>query len=157
MRRIYLFLVCLNLLFTGALLVYLWQKDSRRIAFIYSQRVFQEYEGTKYLMQRMSLQKAAQKNGLDSLAALIGSGRTDLQITYESKLKNYTIVQQQLSERYTAEIWKRINEGMSEYGRQNEFDYILGASGNGSLMYAPESSDITDDVIKYLNTRFDGN
>ena len=65
------------------------------------------------------------------------------------------VEQQELSSRYTADIWKRINHYVSDYGKTEGYDFIFGATGDGGLMYANDVNDITDEVILYLNKKYE--
>jgi Skp family chaperone for outer membrane proteins len=53
-------------------------------------------------------------------------------------------------------IWKQINQYIKDYGEQNGYDYIYGADGTGTLMYADKKNDITTDVSLYVNKRYAG-
>lgn len=48
-------------------------------------------------------------------------------------------------------IWDNINRKVSQYGKEKGFDYIFGANGDGSIMYASEENDITNEIIEYIN------
>lgn len=58
---------------------------------------------------------------------------------------------QKKSESYDKIVWNDINGKISKYGKEKGYDYILGANGNGSIMYASERINITDDVIDFIN------
>ena len=75
-------------------------------------------------------------------AVLVGVGRLRL------------CLEEELTARYTSDIWKHINEGIAEFGKAEGYDFIFGASGNGGIMYADEANDITDRVVTYINLRY---
>jgi outer membrane protein len=56
------------------------------------------------------------------------------------------------SSKYEELIWKEINSKISKYSKDNNIDFVLGAKGDGSIMYASESKDITKEVVNYINT-----
>ena len=43
-----------------------------------------------------------------------------------------------------------------EFGKQNDYDLILGADGNGTVMYAKEMLDISKNVTVYINNKYKG-
>ena len=43
-----------------------------------------------------------------------------------------------------------VNNLIKEYGRDNNYQLILGANGNGTLAYADNGMDITNLLIEYL-------
>jgi outer membrane protein len=64
----------------------------------------------------------------------------------------------QLSEEYSRKseafdkiIWDQINAKINAYGKEQGYDYIFGAKGDGSIMYASDKKDITKEVIAYIN------
>jgi outer membrane protein len=42
------------------------------------------------------------------------------------------------------------------YGKKHNYDFIFGSSGNGTLMFANETYNISDDIIKYINDKYKG-
>ena len=62
----------------------------------------------------------------------------------------------QKQQEYTSQIWTQINTYVKEYGQQNDYSYILGANGSGSIMYGLESQNITDVVIEFVNKKYEG-
>lgn len=57
----------------------------------------------------------------------------------------------QKSEAFQNSIWQELNKRIEEYGKKMGYKYILGANGDGSIMYGDEAEDITEELIKYLN------
>jgi hypothetical protein len=45
------------------------------------------------------------------------------------------------------EILAEINTYIKQYGKEKGYDFILGATDNGNIVYAAEGKDITDDVL----------
>ena len=43
-----------------------------------------------------------------------------------------------------------------DYGKNNNYDLILGADGNGVLMYANDKMNISEEITKYINSRYKG-
>jgi len=58
---------------------------------------------------------------------------------------------QQKTESFERVIWEKINLKVNEYGKENGYDYIFGAKGDGSMMFASDQKDITKEVIAYIN------
>ncbi|PKP22732.1 MAG: hypothetical protein CVU05_02600 [Bacteroidetes bacterium HGW-Bacteroidetes-21] len=51
-------------------------------------------------------------------------------------------------------IWKRINQNISEYGKANNYSYIFGAEGSGSIMYCDSTLNITSEVLLFINNKY---
>lgn len=58
---------------------------------------------------------------------------------------------QNMSAQKEAEVWDKINTAILEYGQQEDFKFIYGASGNGAVMYADSTLNITKQIIKIVN------
>jgi outer membrane protein len=54
----------------------------------------------------------------------------------------------------TQSVLNLVNDYVKEYGKSKGYRYILGATGSGNLVYAQESYDITDDLVKGLNEEY---
>jgi outer membrane protein len=78
----------------------------------------------------------------------------------QQQLKNYqTAVQNQIAEedkKSTQTVINDINDYVKDYGKKKGYKIIFGASGSGNIMYAIEGADLTDEVLKGLNTEYIG-
>lgn len=62
----------------------------------------------------------------------------------------------QLVKQYDEQIIKQLSQYVNDYGKENDFNYILGADGSGLIMYANQSNDVTEDVVTYINQKYKG-
>ncbi|MEL7145004.1 MAG: OmpH family outer membrane protein [Bacteroidota bacterium] len=73
----------------------------------------------------------------------------------QNQLNNYQqAVQKQLQEedqKITQTVINDINDFVKSYGESHGYRLILGATGSGSIMYAAEGTDLTDEVLEELN------
>ncbi len=53
-------------------------------------------------------------------------------------------------------IWKRLNPYINDFGKEKGYSFIYGANGTGTMLYADEKYNITDELIKYVNQRYHG-
>lgn len=147
-----------NLLAILGLAGYLFlSKGSGKQAFILNQKVFEGFRGKVELEEKLRKVKQKNRRELDSLAKLLKrSGEFDAEgiQTYRQREDDLRLVEQQLSDQYTADIWKRINVYIAGFGKDQGYEFIYGASGDGNLMYATQERDVTDQVIQYINKRY---
>ena len=61
-----------------------------------------------------------------------------------------------LTKEYDQQILTQLNQYMKDFGESNHFTYVFGNDGNGSLIYGKKSSDITKDMIIYVNKKYKG-
>jgi outer membrane protein len=92
-----------------------------------------------------------------------GNPTEDDKVMFERKRNAFFLTQREVEESYTSKvqdsynlIWDRINNYVKEYGEKNGYDYIFGANGDGTVMYADGSEDITNDITTYINLRYAG-
>jgi outer membrane protein len=62
---------------------------------------------------------------------------------------------QEEDKRITQTVINDINDYIKEYGKDHNYKIIFGASGGGNIMYAEESTDLTEEVLKGLNEAYD--
>ncbi len=72
------------------------------------------------------------------------------------KQKNFTENNEATAAQYDQQIWKQINQYVKEYGEENDYEYIFGSDGTGTLMYSNEMNDITAQVKDYVNKKYKG-
>ena len=86
--------------------------------------------------------------------------KQQLLVTQQQQIENYQqAVQKQIREedkKVTQTVINDINDYVKEYGAENGYTIILGASGSGNIMYAAEGTDLTDQVLEGLNNEFNG-
>lgn len=62
---------------------------------------------------------------------------------------------QEEDKKVTQTVINDINDYIKEYGKNHNYKIIFGASGGGNIMYADESTDLTEEVLKGLNAEYD--
>lgn len=162
-----LIVVCLSVLS-----VLLLKKESDKSAFFLSAEVYNEFDYKKELELELNKMESGLTQTLDSL-------EKDLQFTvnylnsieptqeqifiYQNQENNYFKYKQEQElnyskkmEEYYTLIWDRINGYVQEYGEENGYQFIFGANGDGSIMYAQEDGDITSEIISYINSKYAG-
>ena len=63
---------------------------------------------------------------------------------------------QAISANYNDKIWNQINQYIADYGKEKGLTLVLGANGQGNIMYGDETKNVTEEVIAYLNSRYNG-
>lgn len=74
----------------------------------------------------------------------------------------YGMLKQKLQDEYTqsnkminTEVWKRLNPLIESYGKKHGLHLIIGANGMGTVLYEDNYYDMTDDLIKYVNSKYE--
>lgn len=134
--------------------------------------VYNEFEMKKELDTKLQDIQQKRKNIMDSLAIQLNVLGQRAELTEEgdslryvyAQQRNYYLMQQQQFEQdngataqvYQEQIWKQINQYVTEYGKEHDYSYIFGGDGSGSVMYAENGNDLTEEMKVYVNTRYGG-
>lgn len=75
---------------------------------------------------------------------------------YLEKAKEYEEEEDRLLTEYNQQIWSKLNQYAIDYSKENNIDILFGATGNGTILHAKEEIDITNKLIEYSNSRYNG-
>jgi len=135
-------------------------------------RLMQEYQGMKDARREFEKKSAQWQANVDTL---VSEWQQELK-SYEKERNSLTSKERELKEellrnkqqqvsqyqeaiqmkakeeeqKLTQTAVNRINEYLSEYGKEKGYMLILGATGTGNIVYADKSKDITDEILKGL-------
>lgn len=155
MRNIISALTILLLIALGVY-VFLSNQHTVKCVYVLNQKVFEGFKGKQELEQKLIQLRTKNKQTLDSLSKLIESDKSNVRIeAYRQVAENIQFSEQRLQEQYTSDIWKRINSSVVDYGKENDYDFIFGATGDGSLMFARDAKNVTDQVIEFINREYE--
>lgn len=149
--------------------------DNSNSAYVELIKVYKEFDFTKELKQEIGKRrqyfpdKIKMENRIDSISKLFEEEKDkQIKINYLNQIdqlkkdffkrkEDFLRSQKVLEQRYDKQIWDRINQYVTEFGKKNGYKYIFGADGSGSLMYADSTNNITDEVIDYINRKYNDN
>ncbi len=146
-----------------------------KTGYILIQEVYNNFDFKKEMEKKFLATKNARQKKLDSLEMMVNSlgnkiGRMpekernsdeiakfhELQEEYQKRKRADEEDNSELSAEYDREILTQLNQYIKDYGTQNNYTYIFGNDGNGSLMFAIERRNISNDVIEYVNKKYSG-
>lgn len=144
--------------------------SSKKIAYINTTSLYDSFKLKKELEDKYKKVQLARQNLLDSIKFKIqyisikGSAITEqekmqvneLQRSYLYKEKEFNEENAATAQQYSDQIWKQINQYVDDYGKARHYDMILGATGQGNIMFAKQEDDITKEVSDYINRRYSG-
>jgi outer membrane protein len=152
--------------------ILLFQKtDAPKLAFVKSNDVYNEFELKKELSAKLETVQSKRKAILDSLliplkmlaAQLKQDKDAKMYMQFQLQEQNYLEKKQEfeednqrLTDGYSSQIWKQINQYIADYGKEKGYAFIYGATGSGSLMFAGDQYDVTAEVSKYVNEKYKG-
>ncbi|MBW6497538.1 MAG: OmpH family outer membrane protein [Bacteroidales bacterium] len=154
------------------------KEGTANIAFISSERLMEEYELAKKMRQEFNEEQTRMENDLSrrqrGWQSEVEKFQRDIQAGSISmdraQAKEQELMQQQqelyqLNESFSNrlmqkelemnnELLEKITEFLTRYNEGHDYDYILGFSRGGGILYASEQFDITNDVLEKLNAEY---
>lgn len=140
-------------------------KNTRKLGYVNVSKVFEVFELKKKLEADLNKVQLAKQSYLDSiklkvqtlsLSASLNKDVEELKKVYLLKENQFIKEQEASFQEYNEQIWKQLNQYIEDFGKDNKYDYLFGTTGQGNLMYANQQDDVTDLVIKYVNTKYYG-
>lgn len=141
--------------------------DSDRIAYFDYNKAYNDCKMKETLEADLEKLVSSRKSELDSLQMELsflsntiksGKGDNELLESFENQKQRYLMLSgryeeenQRLKQEYFSQIRTHINKKAKEYGEANGYDYLFAATGDGSLMYAEQSKDVTKEFMNYLD------
>lgn len=155
--------------------VYQWMSRPK-LAYVELDKVYSGFDLKKKLEKKLENVLQSRKTVIDSmevqlkaLSGLIGTMNEKDPVrrmkieefeykkqAYFQKKKMFEEDNQRASQDYDQQVWKQLNQFVKDYGKQQAYDYLFGAEGSGSLMYAKDAHNITEEVTNYVNQRYSG-
>lgn len=145
-----------------------------RIAYANLPELYNAFTMKTELESKLQHVQQTRKTILDSIGLQLNLLATNLQaqkpkqdapqvIDYQRRQQEYAYQQQHfeednraLTDQYSSQIWKQINQYVQDYAKEQGYDYVLGGDGSGTLMYGKDSHNITEALKTYINTRYKG-
>ncbi|MCE3226673.1 MAG: outer rane chaperone Skp (OmpH) [Bacteroidetes bacterium] len=149
---------------------------TKKIAYVKLNDVYTKFDLTKNYEQKAEKASSIKNNILDSLKLQLETNYRILQNQKESgkmneaDMVNFNQLRQQYTEKkesfertneqmlksYDEQIWTQINTYIIEFGKEKNYDLLLGANGSGSIMYSDDAIDVTAQAIEFINAKHKG-
>ena len=144
-----------------------------KVAFVHVQEIYNDFEYKKELEGKFETIKNSRKRILDSLEIQINALGQNIQNSeinkemniqnyqylvteYQSKQKTFTEDNENLSQKYSEQIWSQLNQYIKEFGELNDYDFIHGTDGSGSMLHAKKEYNVTTQLKDFANERYQG-
>ena len=144
-----------------------------KLGYVDNNALYKSFKGKADLEKEYMKEKSREQSYMDSIYITLVSEENSLKTAsasdvskqrmlldkkraFEDLSKKFDERNKELQDRYLEQIWSQINQYVKEYGKENNYDFIFGATGNGTIMHANEKNDITKEVLKYINSRYEG-
>lgn len=147
-----------------AVAVYYLYQHQPRIAFIDTAYVYNNFNMKKELEKKLLEIKRIRQQSIDSLYEAVSAAQTAgngeafpaLEKNYVRQREKAGLELEQIQTDYDQQIWKQINSLVSRFGNERGLSLILGANGGGNLMHGDDTFNLSEDVLNYINTHYEG-
>lgn len=144
-----------------------------RIAYVDVVEVFDAFEMQKELAIKLDGELNVERSNLDSLKFQLQSLGNQLNQSAQpsdEEIQQYQILesyyfqeyeafenyQLELTSKYDDQILSQMSQYIKDYGFNNGYDFIFGATGDGNILYGATPKDVTQDVIQFINASYQG-
>lgn len=143
--------------------VYLLLENKNKTGYVLLSDLYESFEMSKEFKVKIDAVENKRKLILDSLKLEVFKAEKISPQNYDYAKQLYFYKEQefeksneQVKSQFNEQIWKQINQYLSDYGKENKYSYIYGANGDGSFMYVNENHNITEAVTLYINKKYKG-
>lgn len=139
-----------------------------KIGYVRSEDLIYNFEGTKIAKTKYQQKVQAWKANVDTLQQEMN--KAQLQYTGVDKQKEEELMYKQAQlQQYIAainekaaeedaktmeEVLAQVNSFTKKYAEEQGYDLILGTTSSGSLLYAKDNNDITNELLKAINSMY---
>lgn len=158
-------LVGFNLILTLGLIILgaVTYQNTTKIATVNEQVLFEKFKMTSD-MQRLGLEQLQKRQKhIDSLHTQLQTEGLSAQVKDRmmqeliAKRNELDLFNQQFSIEETQKIWQRIFNYSKEFSEKNNYTYLIGSSNKQTLLFATTQNDVTQDLLTYINSKYEGN
>lgn len=136
-------------------------KEAGRTVYVDKFRVFDAFEMKQEYDSLLEKELEAEKQQLDNAYAIYmekmkvsGSVKEEVESTYYRAREDYDRKLEKLSGEYTRKVYDRLSIYIKEFGEKEGYVLILGAGSEGVLMYASPETDVTNQLIAFVNKKY---
>lgn len=144
------------------------------VAFVDVNQVFEKFQLKQELQKKFEKETTTQKIYLDSLMFDLQRLKNKLdtekktkeediimfnkmQQVYVEQKRNFEEYAVESTQKYDAQIIEQMTQYIKDYGLSRNYDFIFGKNEAGNVIYGSEPKDITEEVITYINEKYQGN
>lgn len=146
------------------------ERTTPQLAYVDNAQLYNDFKLKKELEARfnhISNQRAliidSMKVGLDRLSLQLKQTQTEALLkqyrgqldTYRSKSEEFNEENQSLQSKYNDQVWLQLNQYVRDFGNEKGYVFIFGTSGNGTIMHAQETSNLTNEVLVFANAKYE--
>lgn len=157
---IYIASAVITVLFIAVMFLFFYSKTAS-VVYVNNKKLFDDFRMTKEI--KLSGEKLVQEKQkelqlvYEKLQAVKNPNEKALLANeFEKKRSDLEMFNQTYGAEQTEKIWERINSYSVEFSKSKNYKLIIGSESNRSLIYGDESLDVTNDLLKFINKKYEG-
>lgn len=153
------YLVLLNTLITLTVLLYLASSQNENIYYVDNVKLFDGFSMTKQMKSIGEKEFNKKKKEVDSLYIIVQNAASSNKSTTEIFIKKREDLEkfnQEYAINEVEKIWSRINVYSNEFSEQKGYTIVIGSDNKRNVLYASKKIDITNDLLAYMNNKYEG-
>ena len=160
-----IFITCFNALCIVLLAIFLLYNvfnTSKKIVYVDSIKLFDSFSMTKEMKRIGEKEFNTRKAIVDTLYSKLQSStisevqKKELMPKFIKGKEYLEQFNQTFAINEVPKIWSRINGYAKEYGKENNYQLILSSGNQQSVLFADEKIDITNNLLAYINKKYEG-
>lgn len=143
-------------------LLFYFFKSNNEIAYVDNQKIFDGFVMTKEMKRAGEKEFNSRKLVLDKLysnlqsATISASQKKELMQQFIQGKEELEEFNQTFAAEQTAQIWSRITSYTAEFSKEKKYELIIGSDNKQAVLFADEEIDVTNDLLTYLNKKYEG-
>ena len=143
-----------------------------KVVYVDTGKLFTEFKLAKELDEKLQSSQKLKKAAIDSLTQSLNKMNIDLQLDPKNKelfsiarkLDEEIYYKKQMFEEENQKemsdlmktIWTRLNEYLADFGKENKYEFVMGANGQANILYGADQLDVTKEAIDFANKKYNG-
>jgi outer membrane protein len=158
-------LVIINAIFLLLIVGFILFKSffiSNEIVYVDNIKLFDGFNMTKEMKKFGEKEFNSRKKLIDSLYSLAQSenlpekDKKNIVQEFIGKQEEFEQFNQRFAAEESGKIWKRINGYSQEFAKEKGYKIVIGSDNKRNVLFADESIDVTNDLINYINKKYEG-
>lgn len=150
------------LILSVVITIFIVHRTEQKVAVVDAVKLFNEFKMKNELEQKAAGRLKYLSTHIDSLQKVLQQTKNDDK-QYKVLVSDLQGRSRQLEEEYNQSnqlinemTWKRLNPLIDDYCKAQNYRLVVGANGMGSVLYYNDYYDATDDLVKYVNSKYEG-
>lgn len=150
---------------TAAAVLIANQRANKKIAVVDAIKLFNSFKMKQELeaksgdvLKYLGHQADSFKNDLAAKSKMAGFPKAELEklyVQFRNAQGQLEQTYQETNQSINEEVWKRLNPLIDDFGKEGGYRLIIGANGMGSVLYNDDYYDRTQELIDYVNKRYE--